>query len=149
MQNQNTGSGSGTSQLGASTSAGAGQAKSQIGASSSAVAGQAKEIARTSTRQVKQIGEEARGRALREINTRRQGFASEVEKLAGTLESQSAKSEGAGPILDLAATAARRLSATLNDHSAEELLRTVSRNPVAILAGTFALGFFATRLFKA
>lgn len=118
------------------------------GGETSAVAGQAKEIARAGTEQVMQIGQTAKDRALREIDSRRKGFASEVEKLAGTLESQRVGSE-AGPILDFAASAARRLSGALRDNSAEQLLQSASRNPVAILAGTFALGFFATRLFKA
>ena len=114
----------------------------------SLVAGQAKELARTSTKQAKEIGQTTKERALREIDTRRQRFASEVEELAGTLESHRGQSEAAGPVLDLAATAARRLSTALRDRSAEELFQGVARNPVAILAGSFALGFLATRLFK-
>ncbi|MCA1826485.1 MAG: hypothetical protein LC689_06040 [Myxococcales bacterium] len=121
----------------------------QQGGDGSAVADQARELARAGTEQVKQIGQTAKDRAFREIDAKRERFASEVEKLAGTLESQRDGSEGAGPILDLAASAARRLSTALKDRSAEELLQGVAKNPVAILAGAFALGFVATRLFKA
>ncbi|MFN2548713.1 MAG: hypothetical protein ABR567_14905 [Myxococcales bacterium] len=121
----------------------------QQGGDGSAVADQARELARAGTEQVKQIGQTAKDRAFREIDAKRERFASEVEKLAGTLESQRDGSEAAGPILDLAASAARRLSTALKDRSAEELLQGVAKNPVAILAGAFALGFVATRLFKA
>lgn len=119
------------------------------GQQGSAVAGQAKELARTGTEQVKQLGQTTKDRALREIDSRRESFAGEFEKLAGTLEDQRGQSEAAGPVLDLAASAARRLSTALRDNSAEQLLQSVGRNPVAILGGTFALGFLVTRLFKA
>lgn len=119
------------------------------GGETSAAAGQAKEIARAGTQQVKEIGQTTKERALREIDSRRESIASEVEKLAGTLENQRGESQAAGPVLELAASTARRLSTALRDNTAEQLLQSASRNPVAILAGTFALGFFATRLFKA
>ena len=119
------------------------------GAESSAVAGQAKELARAGTEQVKQISRTTRERALREIDSRREGFAGEIEKLADTLEDQSRGSQAAGPVLDVVASTARKLSSALRDNSAEDLLRAVSRNPMAVLGGTFALGFLVTRLFKA
>ena len=118
------------------------------GAGASPVADQAKEVARASTEQVKELGQTARERARREIDARRERFAGEVEKLAGVLEKEGNDSEVAGPVMGLAASAARRLSTTLRDRSAEELFRSVSRNPAAILAGSFALGFLAIRLFK-
>jgi hypothetical protein len=111
-------------------------------------AGNAKEIARAGTQQVKELGQTTKERAFREIDTKRESFASEVEKLAGTLENQRGESEVAGPVLQLAASAARRLSTMMRDHSAEELLQQVMRNPTAVLAGTFALGFVATRILK-
>ena len=114
----------------------------------SPVAGQAREIARAGTRQVREMGQSARERTLHELNDRRQRFAGEVEKLANTLEQQRSQSDGAGPVLDFAASTVRRFSTSLRDHSAEELFEGVRRNPVAVLAGTFALGFFATRLFR-
>ena len=120
----------------------------RIGDQASTAAGQAKELARVGTQQVKEITQTTRERALREIDSRRKSFAGEVEKLAGTLESQSGGSQ-AGPVLDLAASAARKLSTALKDNTAEQLLQSAARSPVAILAGTFALGFFVTRLFKA
>jgi hypothetical protein len=112
------------------------------------VAGQAREIARAGTQQVREMGQSARERTLHELNQRRQSFAGEVEKLADTLEQQRGQSQGAGPVLDFAASAARRFSTALRDRSAEELFDGVRRNPMAVLAGTFALGFFATRLFR-
>lgn len=114
----------------------------------SAAAGQAKDLARTGAEQVKQIGRTTKERALREIDSRRQSFAGEVDKLAGTLEKQSSGSQAA-PVLDFIASGARRLATGLKDNTAEQLLQAVSRNPVAILGGTFALGFLVTRLFKA
>jgi hypothetical protein len=72
-----------------------------------------------------------------------------VEKLAGALEKQGGESEAAGPIIDLAAQAARRLSTTLRDRSAEDLFQGIAHSPAAVLAGSFALGFLAVRLFKA
>ena len=114
----------------------------------SVVAGQAKDLARSGAEQVKQIGRTTKERALREIDSRRQIVASEVEKLAGTLEKQSSGSEAA-PVLDFVASGARRLATGLKENTAEQLLQAISRNPVAILGGTFALGFFVTRLFKA
>ena len=120
-----------------------------VGAGSSPVAGQARELARTGTQQVRQMGQTAKERTLRALNDRRQSFAGEVEKIASTLEQQGGQAQGAGPVLDLAASAVRRFSTALRDHSAEELFDGVRRNPVAVLAGTFALGFFATRLFRA
>lgn len=118
------------------------------GSGASPVAGQAKEIARTGTQQVKELGQSARERAMREANSRRESFAGEIDKLAGTLDKQRGQSEGAGPVLDFAANGARRLSAMLRDHTAEELLERTRHSPVALLAGTFALGFFAARLFR-
>lgn len=116
---------------------------------SSPVADQAREVARAGTEQVKEITQSAKERAKREIESRRERIASEVDKLAGALEKQGGDSEVAGPIIDLAASAARKLSTTLHDHSAEDLFQGVARSPVAILAGSFALGFLAVRLFKA
>jgi hypothetical protein len=115
----------------------------------SPVADQAKEVARAGTEKVKEISQTAKDRAKREIENRREQFASEVEKLAGALENQGGESEVAGPIIDLAASGARRLSTALRDHSAEDLFQSVTRSPVAVLAGSFALGFLAVRLFKA
>ena len=120
----------------------------QPGGDSSA-AGQARELARTGTEQAKEIGKTARERALREIDSRRETFAAEIEQLAGTLESQGGGNQAVGPVIEYAASAARRFSTALKDNSAEQLLQAVARNPVAILGGTFALGFFVTRLFKA
>ncbi len=120
----------------------------RIGDQASTAAGQAKELARVGTQQVKEITQTTRERALREIDSRRESIASEVEKLAGTLENQRGGGQ-AGPVIDLAASAARKLSTALKDNTAEQLLRSATRNPVAVLAGTFALGFFVTRLFKA
>jgi hypothetical protein len=117
--------------------------------STSVVTEQAKEIARAGTEQVKEIGQTTKERALREIDTRRMRIAGEVEKLAGTLERHGSESETAMPIFDLAATAARTLSGAMRDRSTEELLQRVARNPMAILAGSFALGFFTIRLFRA
>jgi hypothetical protein len=111
-------------------------------------AGSAKDIARAGTQQVKELSQTTKERALREIDTRRQSFASEVEKLAGTLENQKGQSGTAGPVLQLAASAARQLSTTMKDHTAEELFQQVARNPAAVLAGTFAIGFLITRLLK-
>ena len=119
-----------------------------IGEQSSAVTAQAKDLARTGAEQAKQISQTAKERAFREIDSRREVFASEIDKIAGTLEQQGVGSQ-AGPVIDYAASAARRLSNALRDNSAEQLLRTISRNPVAVLGGTFALGFIVTRLFKA
>ena len=119
------------------------------GGEGSAAAGQAKELARTGTEQAKEIGKTAKERALREIDSRRESFASEIEKLAGTLETQGGGKQAMGPVMEYAASAARRFSTVLKNNSAEQLLQTAARNPVAILGGTFALGFFVTRLFKA
>lgn len=121
----------------------------RIASQPSTVAGQAKEIAMAGSQQVKEIGQTTKERAFREIDSRRESIAKEVEKLAGTLETQRSESQSAGPVLDLAATAARRLSTALRENSAEALLQGATRNPVAVLAGTFALGFFVTRLCKA
>ena len=112
-------------------------------------AGQAKELARTGGEQVKEIGKTAKERALREIDSRREGVAGEIEKLATTLETQGEGKQAIGPVMEYAASAARRVSTALKDNSAEQLLQTVARNPVAILGATFALGFVVTRLFKA
>ncbi len=115
----------------------------------SPVATQTKEMARAGTEQVKQLGQSVKERALKELDTQRERFAGEVEKLAGSLEKQRGESEALSPILDLAATATRKLSATLSDRSAEDLFRGITRSPVGVLAGSFALGFLALRLFKA
>jgi hypothetical protein len=115
----------------------------------SPVADQAKEVARAGTEKVKEISQTAKDRAKREIENRRERFAGEVEKLAGALENQGSESEVAGPIIDLAASGARRLSTALRDHSAEDLFQSVTRSPAAVLAGSFALGFLAVRLLKA
>jgi hypothetical protein len=121
----------------------------QMSSASSPVADQAREVARAGTEHVKEIGQTVKDRARREIEAKREGIAGEVEKLAGALERQGGESEVAGPIIDLAATAARRLSATLRERSAEDLFQGITRSPVAVLAGSFALGFLAVRLFKA
>ena len=125
------------------------QQSPNFSANSSAVADQAKKIAETSSQQVKEIGGTAKERAMREIDGRREQLAGQVERLAGALEQQRAGSEGPMPILDLAADGARRLSEALRNRSAQELLQGVARNPVAVLAGSFALGFLTVRLFKA
>ena len=119
------------------------------GMTSSPAAGQIKEVAKAGAEQVKDLGQSARERARREIDARREGIAGEVEKLASALEKQGSESEVAGPVIDLAASAARRLSSTLRQRSAEDLLQSVTRSPVAMLAGSVALGFLAVRLFKA
>jgi hypothetical protein len=111
----------------------------------SPVSQETKEIARQGTEQAKQIGQTAKDRALYEVNNQRERIADEMEKLAGTIEGQG----GGTPILNLAASAARSFSSTLKDRSAEELFAGVTRNPVTVLAGSFALGFLAVRLFKA
>ena len=116
---------------------------------SSPVTDQAKELARTSTEQVKEMGQSVKERAKREIDARRERAANDVEKLAGALERQGGESEVAGPFLDYAASAARKLSSTLRDRSAEDLFQGIARNPMAVLAGSFALGFLTIRLFKA
>ena len=121
----------------------------RLGDGGSSATGQAKALARTGTEQAKEIGKTARERALREIDSRRENFAGEIEKLAGTLETQGSGNQAVGPVMEYAASAARRLSTALKDNSAEQLLQSVARNPVAILGGTFALGFFVTRLFRA
>jgi hypothetical protein len=114
----------------------------------SPVADEAKEIARQGTEQAKAMSQTARERALYEVNAQRERFAGQMEKLAGAIEEQGG--DGAPtPILNLAASAARSLSSTLRDRSAEDLFAGVRRNPAAVLAGSFALGFFAVRLFKA
>jgi hypothetical protein len=129
------------------------QQQDSIGASgqsgSSPVADQAREVARAGTEQVKEMTHSVKERAMREIEGKRELIASEVDKLAGALEKQGGESEVAGPIIDLAASAARRLSTTLHDRSAEDLFQGIARSPVAVLAGSFALGFLAVRLFKA
>jgi hypothetical protein len=118
------------------------------GAGTSAVTGQAREIARAGTEQAKQIGETAKARALREMESKRQKFATDVEKLADVLEKQETQREVPSEIVGLAAKATRSLATTLQDHSAEEILQRVRRSPVAVLAGSFALGFVAFRLLK-
>jgi hypothetical protein len=115
---------------------------------SSAVTVQAKELARAGTEQAKQIGETAKARALREMESKREKIAGEVEKLAGVLEKQETEGEVSSPIVGLAARATRSLATTLQDRSAEEILQDVRRSPVAILAGSFAIGFVAFRLLK-
>jgi hypothetical protein len=111
--------------------------------------GQAREVARTSTQQVKELTQTTKDRALREMDGKRHTLAGEVEKLASALENQRGESEIAGPALQYAATGARRFATALRDHTAEELFESAKRNPTVLLAGTFAIGFFATRLFKA
>ena len=112
-------------------------------------AGQARDIARTSAQQVKDLSETTKQRALREMDGKRHTLAGEVEKLASALEGQRGESEIAGPALQFAATGARRFASALREHTAEELFQSATRNPTAVLAGTFAIGFLATRLFKA
>ena len=121
-------------------------AKDGLGAS--AVTVQAKEIARAGTEQAKQIGETAKARTLREMESKRQEFAGEFEKLADVLEKQETQGEVPSQIVGLAARATRSLATTLHDRSAEEILQGVRRSPVAVLAGSFALGFVAFRLLK-
>jgi hypothetical protein len=122
---------------------------SGAGTDTSPVTQQAKELARTGSEQVKEITQSTRQRALRELDTKRMSFADEVEKLAGVLERHGNESDKTTPVLDIAASAARRLSTAMKDRSTEELLRGVTRNPMAVLAGSFALGFLTVRLFKA
>lgn len=112
-------------------------------------AGQARDIARTSTQQVKELSQTTKQRALREMDGKRHVLAGEVEKLASALEGQGGESEIAGPALQYAATGAKRFASALREHTAEELLQSATRNPAAVLAGTFAIGFLATRLFRA
>jgi len=112
-------------------------------------AGQARDIARTSTQQVKELSQTAKERALREMDGKRHVLAGEVEKLASALEGQGGESEIAGPALQYAATGAKRFASALREHTAEELFQSATRNPAAVLAGTFAIGFLATRLFRA
>ena len=114
----------------------------------SPVTDQAKQLARAGTEQVKELGGTAMERARREVDSRRERIAGEVGKLADMLEKQGSESEAAGPVLGLVASGARRLSTTLRDRSAEELLRGIARSPTMVLAGSFAIGFFAFRLFK-
>ena len=124
-------------------------AGSMTGSASSPAADQVREVARTGAEQVKEIGQTAKERARREIDARRERIADEVERVASALEKQGGESETAGPVIDLAASAARRLSSTLRERSAEDLLQGVARSPMAVLAGSVALGFLAVRLFKA
>jgi len=114
----------------------------------SPVADQAKQLARVGTEQVKELGGTAMDRVRREIDSRREGIAGEVEKIAEMLEKQGSESEVTGPVVGWAASGARRLSTTLRERSAEELLRGITRNPATVLAGSFAIGFLAFRLFK-
>ena len=114
----------------------------------SPVAQEAKEIARQGTEQAKAIGQTARERALYEVNSQRERLAGEMEKIAGAIEGQGGDG-AATPLRNLAASAARSVSSTLRNRSAEDLFAGVRRNPAAVLAGSFALGFFAVRLFKA
>jgi hypothetical protein len=124
-------------------------AGSMTGPAGSPAANQIRDVARTGAGQMKDIGQTARERARREIDARRERVAGEVEKLASALEKQGGESELAAPVIDFAASAARRLSSTLRERSAEDLLQGVTRSPMAVLAGSFALGFLAVRLFKA
>jgi hypothetical protein len=119
------------------------------GTDKSPVTQQAKELARAGSEQVKEITQSTKERALRELDTKRMSFADDVEKLAGVLERHGSESNTAKPVLDIASTAARRLSTAMKDRSTEELWRGITRNPMAVLAGTFALGFLTVRLFKA
>ena len=119
------------------------------GADASTVAEQAKDIARMGTKQVKDIAQTAKERALHELDNRRKGIAAEVDKLASVLEKQGGEGGAATPILDAAASAARGLSNTIRTRSSEELFRGLARSPMAVLAGSFALGFLALRLLKA
>jgi hypothetical protein len=119
----------------------------QRGVATSPVAQEAREVARQGAEQAKAVGQTAKERALYEVNAQRERFAGEMEKLAGAIEEQGEGSPR--PILNLAASAARSLSSTLRNRSAEDLFAGVRRNPAAVLAGSFALGFFAVRLFKA
>jgi hypothetical protein len=112
----------------------------------SPVAHEAKEIARQGTEQARAMSETAKERAIYEVNNQRERIAGEMEKLAGALEQQGDGSST--PILNLAASATRSLSSTLKRRSAEDLFAGVTRNPTAVLAGSFALGFLAVRLFK-
>ena len=112
-------------------------------------AGQARDLARTSTQQVKELSQTTKQRALREIDGKRHTLAGEVEKLASALEGQGGDSEIAGPALQFAASGARRFASALRENTAEQLLQSATRNPTAVLAGTFAIGFLATRLFRA
>jgi hypothetical protein len=114
----------------------------------SPVVHEAKEIARQGTEQARAMSETAKERALYEVNNQRERIASEMEKLAGALERQGGDGS-ATPILNLAASATRSLSSTLKRRSAEDLFAGVTRNPTAVLAGSFALGYLAVRLFKA
>jgi hypothetical protein len=122
---------------------------STTSSASSPAADQVREVARAGAAQVKDIGQTAKERARLEIDARRERIAGEVEKLAGALEKQGGESETAGPVIGLAASAARRLSSALRERSAEDLLQGVIRSPVAVLAGSVALGFLSVRLFKA
>jgi len=124
-------------------------ASGTTGSAGSPAASQVKEVARAGAEQVKDLGQSARERARREIDARREGIAGEVEKLASALEKQGGESEVTGPVIEFAASAARRLSSTLRERSAEDLLQGVAHSPVTVLAGSVALGFLAVRLFKA
>jgi hypothetical protein len=114
----------------------------------SPVADQAKQLARAGTEQVKELSGTAMERARREIDSRRERIAGEVAKLADVLEKQGSESEAAGPVMGLVASGVRRLSTTLRERSAEDLLRGIARSPTTVLAGSFAIGFLAFRLFK-
>lgn len=113
----------------------------------SSVADGAKQIAKQGTEQVKAVGETARQRALYEVNSQRERIAEQIEKVAESLRHE--QDGGQMPVLNLAASAAHSLSSTLRNRSAEDLFGAVTRNPVAVLAGAFALGFLSVRLFKA
>ena len=114
---------------------------------SSRVADQTKELARQGTEQVKAVGETATQRVLYEVNRGRERLADDIHKVASTLESNG---DGAAtPVMKFAASAAHSLSSTLRNRSAEDLLGSATRNPVAVLAGAFALGFLSIRLFRA
>lgn len=114
---------------------------------SSRVADETKELARQGTEQVKAVSQTARQRALYEVNHGRERLADDIHQLASTLEGHA--DGGASQVAKLAASAAHSLSSTLRNRSAEDLLGAATRNPVAVLAGAFAVGFLSVRLFRA
>ena len=117
----------------------------------------AREYASVGRDQAKKFGSMARERAIKQADTRKSHFASQLDNFAGTLEEVSRTLEDRGDDtqkewVDRGAKLVRNASKEIRSRSTEELFDTAQRQvkskPELAMLGAFALGFLGIRLLR-
>lgn len=119
-----------------------GSSGGQPGTSASVGAGVG-EVARQSKKKAFGMKSDVRHYLVRELDSRRetiaQGLRDIAERISDTEEN---------PVAGIVAQVANKASDRLEEHSADDVIQMLRSNPVALLAGCFAVGFLGSRLVK-